>query len=122
VHAKLYPHKVALLDENAARQLFLRSASLESVPQGLEAVANNILAACGGMPLALRRMGSQLFNTSSVLPDEDLWLVCPPGLGLCFEGISLEPPLGHSNIQMVLYELSMNTRPVCHSHSQSSLC
>ena len=65
VEKLLRQHKVAGLGEAAARQLFRREAGLdlEVGPRPeLCKVEQDILAACGGLPLALQLMGGQLRN------------------------------------------------------------
>jgi hypothetical protein len=68
----LHPHHVATLGETSARQFFRQRAGLHGDPEAavlhLEAA---ILAACGGLPLALRLMGGQLNGKR----DEASWKV-----------------------------------------------
>jgi len=60
----MYRHKVDLLDEASSRTLFRRCALLEKLCapelQGIEA---KILAACNGLPLALKVMGGLLIES-----------------------------------------------------------
>jgi hypothetical protein len=69
---QLHHHMVDVLDEAASRQLFRQKAGLggdlEATLQDVEAA---ILTACGGLPLALRLMGGQLYKKN----DEASWQV-----------------------------------------------
>jgi hypothetical protein len=79
VHAQLYQHEVAVLDEVAARRLFRLSAGLEGAPPAsLHRVEDAILKACGGLPLALLLLGGQLFRDT----DESSWQVMQ-GVRVC---------------------------------------
>jgi hypothetical protein len=69
---KLHHAKVNMLDEEASRQLFRQSAGLRGDPEAaLQDVEAVILTACGGLPLALRLMGGQVYKSR----DEASWKV-----------------------------------------------
>jgi hypothetical protein len=60
---QLFKHKVAVLDEDAASQVFRQAAGLpDSLPLHLRDVEAAILNACGGLPLALQLIGGQLYR------------------------------------------------------------
>jgi hypothetical protein len=72
---QLHHHKVNVLDEAASRQLFRQRAGRQGDPEAaLQMVESAILTACGGMPLALRLMGGQLYKSN----DEAVWKVMLP--------------------------------------------
>jgi hypothetical protein len=69
---QLHHTMVEVLDEAASRQLFRQSAGLRGDPEAaLQKVEAAILAACGGLPLAVRLMGGQLYK----IKDEAVWKV-----------------------------------------------
>jgi hypothetical protein len=69
---QLHHHMVDVLDEAASRQLFRQKAGLGGDPEAaLQEVEAAILTACGGLPLALRLMGGQLYKKH----DEASWQV-----------------------------------------------
>jgi hypothetical protein len=72
VDEQLHHAMVEVLDEVASRQLFRQSAGLRGDPEAsLREVEAAILAACGGLPLALCLIGSQLYKSK----DEASWKV-----------------------------------------------
>jgi hypothetical protein len=63
-----------VLDEGPARQLFRRAAGLEGgLDPSLQGLEEAILRICGGLPLALRLLGGQLFEDTEVAS----WQVMP---------------------------------------------
>jgi hypothetical protein len=69
---QLHHAMVEVLDGAASRQLFRQSAGLRGdLEAALQVVEAAILAACGGLPLALRLMGGQLYK----IKDEAVWKV-----------------------------------------------
>jgi hypothetical protein len=77
---QLHHAMVEVLDEAASRQLFQQSAGLRGDPEAaLQEVEAAILSACGGLPLALRLMGGQLYT----IKDESVWKVMPCASMFC---------------------------------------
>jgi hypothetical protein len=69
---QLHHAKVDVLDEVASRQLFRQSAGLRgNLEAALQEVEAAVLKACGGLPLALRLMGGQVYKSK----DEATWKV-----------------------------------------------
>jgi hypothetical protein len=70
---KLLSHEMELLSEAASRELFRRCAGRQGVtdagPGGLE---DELIRACGGLPLALELAGGVLWREGDV----DVWQVC----------------------------------------------
>jgi hypothetical protein len=82
---QLHHHKLDVLDEAASRQLLRQSAGLQGhLEDALQEVEAAILEACGGLPLALRLTGGQLYKSK----DQAFWKVMLIALMYGYTGTS----------------------------------
>jgi hypothetical protein len=71
----LYLHEITPLRFDDGQELFnLHAFGSKEAPKELESLVNNIVITCGGLPLALKVVGSSLFDKRS---EEDLEYIWP---------------------------------------------
>ena len=96
--SNFYLHEVLPLGCDESQRLFNSHAfGDEEAPKNFKALANKVSVACGGLPLALKVVGSSLFGRTS---DEDLKCIWPEAIDALKEDLNVKSALKWSYDQL----------------------